>query len=119
MVKAERVLARVNSRPMTGAIRTNISGSMSGEAIQNAMTGASGTPEASRAAMIGTTPQEQNGDRAPNSAATKITGPWRPLNTTAIWASRPVALTDAAISTEASRKGAMKTRGSGVKPRLS
>ena len=44
-------------------------GSISGEAIQKAITAASGTPIASRAAMIGITPQEQNGDIAPNRAA--------------------------------------------------
>jgi hypothetical protein len=36
---------------------------MTGEASQNAMTGPSGTPMASSAAMSGMTPQEQNGDK--------------------------------------------------------
>ncbi len=48
-----------------------ICGSMRGEAIQNAMTGASGTPMLSNAAIRGMTPQEQNGDSAPNAAAVK------------------------------------------------
>ena len=84
MAIADSVLAIVNSRPSTGAIKMNISGSIRGELIQNAMTGASGTPAPSRPAMIGTTPQEQNGDNAPNRAATTITVPRLPPNTMAI-----------------------------------
>ena len=40
-------------------------GSIKGELSQNAITGASGTPAASRPATTGTTPQEQKGESAP------------------------------------------------------
>ena len=59
IIIAKTSLASVNSVPKTGTISRNMEGSMSVDAKQNAITGASGTP-----AMIGTTPQEQNGDRA-------------------------------------------------------
>jgi hypothetical protein len=66
---AAKVLAMAKGTPSTAAVRMNISGSMIGEAIQKAITGASGTPAASSAATIGTTPHEQKGDSAPNTAA--------------------------------------------------
>ncbi len=50
----------------------NIAGSISGEASQKAITGASGTPIESSAAINGMTPQEQKGDSAPISAALTI-----------------------------------------------
>jgi hypothetical protein len=39
---------------------------MSGDASQNAITGASGTPDARSATITVTTPQEQNGESAPH-----------------------------------------------------
>ena len=108
MTTAATALNRVNGRPNTAAIRMNICGSISGEAIQNAMTGASGTPAASRPAMIGTTPQEQKGETAPNNAARKIAVIGRLVNARAIWRSRPVALVQAAASTDIRKKGAIK-----------
>ena len=86
------VLAMVKPRPMPAAVSTNISGSMMGDAIQNAMTGARGTPATSMAAISGITPQEQNGDRAPTRAAatTALTG--LPEKALAMSWSDPVAL---------------------------
>ena len=69
IIIAKISLASVNSVPKTGTISRNMEGSMSGDAKQNAITGASGTPAISSPAMIGTTPQEQNGDRAPKRDA--------------------------------------------------
>ncbi len=63
------VLASANSVPSVPVVSTNIDGSINGEASQNAMTGASGTPMAKSAAISGMTPQEQKGDSAPTSAA--------------------------------------------------
>jgi len=45
---------------------------MEGEAIQNDMTGARGTPPSSREAMTGITPQEQKGLKAPSTVARKM-----------------------------------------------
>ena len=70
----------------------NIDGSISGEASQNAITGASGTPVASSAAITGMTPQEQNGDSAPIRLATTIMTAGRPVNARAIRFSAPLAL---------------------------
>ena len=65
---------------------------MIGEASQNAITAGSGTPIASKAAIRGMTPQEQNGDRPPNTAARTIIGASRPRKTSAIRPSAPLAL---------------------------
>ena len=97
----------------------NISGSMIGEASQKAMTGASGTPIARSAAMIGTTPQEQNGDSAPNSAAIRIIRAGLPVKARAITASAPEACAHAAIAAEASRNGASCARARPVKCNVS
>ena len=61
-----------NSQPKVPTLRKNISGSIEGEAIQNDITGASGTPPINRAAMTGITPQEQKGLKAPTAVARKI-----------------------------------------------
>jgi hypothetical protein len=55
--------------PTLPALNRSISGSIEGEASQNDMTGASGTPDVSRAAITGITPHEQNGLTAPISVA--------------------------------------------------
>ena len=70
----------------------NIDGSISGEASQKAITGASGTPEARRAAMMGMTPHEQNGDSAPIRLAKTTIISARPEKALAIRFSAPVAL---------------------------
>ena len=57
---AATVLEIAKGIPRMADVRMNIDGSMIGEARQNAITGASGSPMAIR----GTTPQEQNGDTA-------------------------------------------------------
>jgi hypothetical protein len=51
-----------------------------GDAIQNDMTGASGTPLISSPAMIGITVQEQNGLKAPTAVAKRTASPSRPAN---------------------------------------
>lgn len=45
---------------------------MEGEAIQNAMTGASGTPPSNKEAITGITPHEHNGLNAPTTVARSI-----------------------------------------------
>jgi len=54
-----------------------ISGSIVGEAIQNDITGASGTPLASSPAMTGMTVQEQKGLKAPTAVASSTESPGR------------------------------------------
>ena len=69
---ADNSFVSVNARPKTGNIRKNICGSIKGDASQKAITGANGTPARSKPAIIGTTPQEQKGEIAPNIAAARI-----------------------------------------------
>ena len=63
--------------PMVPTLKKKISGSMEGDAIQNDITGANGTPLISSAAMTGMTPQEQKGLKAPTAVASRMaaTGP--------------------------------------------
>ena len=70
----------------------NIDGSISGDASQKAMTGARGTPLASKAAMRGITPHEQKGDNAPMRLANTTIISKRPAKARAIRFSAPVAL---------------------------
>ncbi len=65
---------------------------MIGDAIQKAMTGASGTPAPSIAAINGITPQEQKGETEPTRAASKVARNGCPLNARAIRVSAPLAL---------------------------
>jgi hypothetical protein len=61
--------ANASGHPRIPTERAKISGSIVGEAIQKAMTGARGTPLASNPAMMGTTVQEQKGLKAPTNVA--------------------------------------------------
>ncbi len=70
----------------------NIDGSISGEDSQNAITAASGTPDASRAAITGMTPHEQNGDSAPIRLANTTIAAAFPAKARAIRFSAPLAL---------------------------
>tara|TARA_B100000886_G_scaffold60555_1_gene37442 strand:- start:1251 stop:1535 length:285 start_codon:yes stop_codon:yes gene_type:complete len=92
---------------------------MSGDAKQNAITGASGTPAISSPAMIGTTPQEQNGDRAPKRDAIIIDLKGWPENTMLICRSEPVALANDASKTDASKKMKIPLSASPIKIILS
>ena len=107
MDRAARALAVANGKPKTAPVRMYISGSMIGELIQNAITGARGTPAPRRPAMIGITPHEQNGDRAPKAAAVAIMATGRPPKIRAICWSAPLARALAATTTEKARNGAM------------
>ena len=106
MPTAANVLATANPTPRLPAITKNCVGSINGEAIQKAMTGASGTPAAKRPAMSGITPHEQKGVRPPTTAAMGITQPSRPSKARATIASVPLALAAAANRTESANHGA-------------
>jgi hypothetical protein len=67
---AKRHTARFH--PTAATLRKNISGSIEGDAIQNDITGANGTPLVSNVKITGMTPQEQNGLNAPTSVASRI-----------------------------------------------
>ena len=69
MTKVAASRQRASSQPMEPTLSTKISGSMEGEASQKDITGARGTPLTSRAVMMGMTPQEQKGLRAPTKVA--------------------------------------------------
>jgi hypothetical protein len=56
-------------QPRIDTLRKNISGSIDGEATQNANTGARGTPPINNEDITGITPQEQNGLIAPTAVA--------------------------------------------------
>lgn len=69
-VPAKRHMAK--SKPMVPTLKKKISGSIEGDAIQNAITGGRGTPPISNAAITGITPHEQKGLKAPTRVASKI-----------------------------------------------
>lgn len=76
---ATRLMANVETRRQTASsipimelLRKKISGSIDGDAIQNDITGASGTPPVSSEVITGITPHEQNGLNAPTHVARKI-----------------------------------------------
>lgn len=99
-------------------VRTNIEGSMTGEASQNAITADSGTPMLSKAAINGMTPHEQNGDSPPASAASPIISKGDPVKARAIRLSAPVAPAHAAMAIDRIRNGAVCSSASRVKARL-
>ena len=80
-----------------------------GELIQNAITGPSGTPAASKAAIKGITPQEQSGASDPKRAAARITIAVRPSTIPEIRWSSPVACAPPAAAIDNSKKGEMLT----------
>ena len=76
---ADRLITKVtaslqtdNFHPTVATLKKNISGSMEGDAIQNDITGANGTPPINNDVITGITPQEQNGLTAPMAVARKI-----------------------------------------------
>ena len=73
-------------------VSVKISGSIVGDAIQNDMTGASGTPLIKRPAMIGMTVQEQNGLKAPTAVARSTEKASRPANALRIASLRSIIL---------------------------
>ena len=77
-------------------------------------TGAMGTPATSRLATSGTTPQEQNGDKAPNSDAMTMAVAGRAEKAEATRLSAPAAFRPAAIATDARIKGRMLMKASMV-----
>jgi len=92
--------------------------SPNGDAIQKAITGANGTPAPSSAAISGITPQEQNGEIAPTSAASSVARHGLPLKASAIRLSARVALANAAIAIASAKKGSICHIDSRVNPRL-
>lgn len=66
-----------NGTPICDALSAKISGSMDGDAIQNAITADSGTPLTSNRRISGITMNEQKGLNAPTAAA--ATTPTQPL----------------------------------------
>jgi hypothetical protein len=58
-----------NFQPIVVTLRKKISGSIEGDAIQNDITGANGTPPIRSDAITGITPHEQKGLIAPTAVA--------------------------------------------------
>ena len=117
MPTAASSFTTANSRPSVAAVNANMFGSISGELSQKAITGASGTSAASRPAITGMTPQEQNGDSAPITAASMIMRVGLPVNALATSPSSPLALAKAAQPTEMASHGAIPMRALPVKAR--
>jgi hypothetical protein len=69
MTKVEASLHTASFHPITELLRKKISGSIDGDAIQNDITGASGTPPIKSELITGITPHEQNGLNAPTIVA--------------------------------------------------
>ena len=65
MPKADTVLATAKGTPIIPAVISSMLGSVTGEATQNAMTGAMGRPRRSRVDINGSTPRPQTGVIAP------------------------------------------------------
>jgi len=84
MANADISFASEKSSPKMGLIKKNIWGSIKGDAIQKAITGARGTPAANRPAINGITPHEQKGESAPKAAAIIIARTGWPEKTVAI-----------------------------------
>ena len=84
MPMAAKVLAIAKFKLIPEAVIINISGSIIGEDMQKAMTGASGTPDANIAAISGITPHEQKGESAPARDAATMVGQDFPEKTRAI-----------------------------------
>jgi hypothetical protein len=61
-----------NSQPIALTLKKKASGSIEGEAIQNDITGANGTPLIRSVAITGMTPQEQKGLNAPTAVANSM-----------------------------------------------
>jgi len=92
MASAATVFATAKPPPSVPAVNKNMAEPISGEASQNAITGASGTPMTNSAAINGMTPHEQNGESAPMAAANPIISTMRPWKARAIRLSAPLAL---------------------------
>jgi len=88
---------------------------MIGDAMQNASTGAIGTPAASKPATSGMTPHEQNGESAPKMEARAIALTGLPSNALATNWSAPEALSAAATPTDRTIKGRIFSTASKVK----
>lgn len=69
--KVEASLHIARFMPSTELLKKKISGSIDGDAIQNDITGARGTPPMRSELITGITPQEQNGLKAPTQVARK------------------------------------------------
>src|SRR3990172_9572413 len=69
--------ASASGQPSLATVSTKISGSMVGEAIQNDMTGASGTPASRSPLTTGITVHEQKGLKAPTAVASAMDAPAR------------------------------------------
>ena len=70
--KVDTILAVARFHPILATLKKNISGSIDGDANQNDITGARGTPDISIDAITGITEQEQNGANAPIIVASVI-----------------------------------------------
>ena len=81
--------------PRVAAVVASMAGSVTGEDSQNAMTGANGTPEASRPAIRGRTVTPQTGVTAPTAEATTTVRTTLPSNASAIRPPAPLAMTQA------------------------
>jgi hypothetical protein len=84
-------------------LRKKASGSIEGEAIQNDITGANGTPPMSRAAIMGMTPHEQKGLKAPTAVARRMATSGLPRKARLMYREAPDICTTAAKGMVSSR----------------
>ena len=102
---ADIIFATAKPVPRVPAAMKNCVGSINGDEIQNAITGANGTPAPSSPATSGMTPHEQKGSNAPMSDAVTTIPPCRPRKARAASESAPVAFASAATITEPASHG--------------
>jgi hypothetical protein len=71
IINVDTSLHKARSHHDTELLKKKISGSIDGDAIQNDITGAIGTPPISSELITGITPHEHNGLKAPTAVASK------------------------------------------------
>ena len=108
--KAARVLPTAKLTPSVATVVASIAGSVIGDASQKAMTGANGIPAASKPAIKGNIVMPQTGVIAPIAEATITVGKSLPSNARAIWASAPLAMTQAVRTIPGTTTGATESR---------
>ncbi len=94
---AASVFATAKSNPRVATVTENITGSVTGDDNQNAITGASGTPDANNPDMSGKTVTPQTGITAPTIDAISMDLNLFPLNASRIRLPAPLAFIHAEI----------------------
>lgn len=107
IINVDASLQTASFQPSRELLRKKISGSIDGEAIQNDITGANGTPPISRELITGITPHEQKGLKAPTMVASSTERSGFLPNALDIYLDVPEIFTSTASGIVTSRYGQM------------